>query len=550
MIRRQALGNALASFAAAADLAIPAFAQTPTVKSLVANHGTIVSGDLTFSNFQTPSTLPYNFFGTLFPNDGSDIAVSASTMANGRVGLKFTPIDPATGFPKAWAVALASTGGGGSGGSGGGSGGGGGGGGAVLPTDVTRLVTYDVTVTNPNLLMDSVDVAYGPGTTATGVVGTETMTYYVDPVTAGPYLQVWDLYNGNFDSKSSNFNTTAQSFGGRIPLASTGAVMPGGYQRYLRNGVQIMMGRYFGLGTGQATLDSYSVGYTTVPVATPPVAAPAALVGFLVTSNLTTALHGVLQLNGPAGVNGADVTITSSAPNALSVPALVNVPAVAQGVNFPVTVNQQAADTAVTLTASYNGATVTVIMVVPAAPPPQPLALSSLSVPSVPATIPGGSPAQGVVSMNQIATGSPVIVQLSSSDPALTVPASVTIPVGSAFTTFAVPTSSVTALKSVNVTATYNGASLVSQAWLSPSVTVLSAEYWSISRKLFVTATNPVQNAVLTFGTDVAGPSLGTMSFSAWIWSGHTGMNTAPAQAVVWSSAGGFATKTVTVLNK
>ena len=96
MIRRQALGNALASFAAAVVLAIPAFAQTPTVKSLVANHGTIVSGDLTFSNFQTPSTLPYNFFGTLFPNDGSDIAVSASTMANGRVGLKFTPIDPAT----------------------------------------------------------------------------------------------------------------------------------------------------------------------------------------------------------------------------------------------------------------------------------------------------------------------------------------------------------------------------------------------------------------------------------------------------------------------
>ena len=125
-----------------------------------------------------------------------------------------------------------------------------------------------------------------------------------------------------------------------------------------------------------------------------------------------------------------------------------------------------------------------------------------------------------------------------------------TIPAGASFVTFAVTTSSVSVLRSVNVTATYNGASLSNQVWLSPSVTVLSAEYWSVSRKLFVTATNPVQNAVLTLGTDVNGPSLGTMSFSAWVWSGKANMNTAPAQAVVWSSAGGFATKAVTVLNK
>ena len=529
---------------AATVLGATASAQTPTLKSLVVNHGSIVSGDFTFSNFQTPATLPYNFFGTLFPNDGSDIAVSPATMANGRFGLTFTAIDPVTGLPKPWVAAvIASTGGGG------GGGGKGGGGGAVLPTDVSRLVTYDVTVNKPSLLMNSVDVAYGPGASSSGSVGYEAMTYYVDPITVAPMLQIWDLYSGNFDSKSSNFNTVAQSFGGRIPLAATGAVIPGGYQRYLRNGVQLMLGRYFGLTPGQVTLDSYSVGYTTVPVGTPPVTAPANLVGFLMYSNLVTPFHGVLQMNGPVGANGADVTITSSVPNALSVPATVTVPPVAQGVNFAVTLTPQSVDTPVTVTASYNGASISVNTVVPAAPPPQPVALSSFSVPSVPAQIPGGSTVQGMVALNQIVT-SPVTVLLSSSNPVLPLPAAVTIPAGAAFVTFDVATSSVTAPTSVNVTATYNGASLSGQSWLMPSVTVLSAEYWSVSRKLFVTATNPVQNAVLTYGTDVNGPVLGTMSFSAWVWSGHANMNTAPAQAVVWSSVGGFATKAVTVLNK
>ena len=523
-------------------VSLSASAQTPTVKSLVASHGSIVAGDLTFSNFQTPAALPYNFFGTLFPNDGSDIAVSATTTANGRVGLTFTAIDPATGNPKPWVASVAA-------GGGGGGKGGSGGGGATLPSDITRLFAYDVTVTNPNLLMSSMDVAYGPGTTASGVVGYENMTYYVDPVSSAPYLQIWDTYSNNSGQKSSNFNTVAQSFGGRIPLAASGAAMPGGYQRYLRNGVQMMLGRYFGLGTGQVTLDSYLVAYSTVPVTTPPIAAPAALIGFTLTSDLVTPLHGVLQLTGPAGVTGAEVAITSSAPSALSVPGTVTVPPVGQGVNFPVTLSPQSMDTPVTVTASYNGASIALNFVVAAALPSQPVALTSLAVPSIPATIPGGSTVQGVVAANQVVT-SPVTVLLASSDPGLAVPASVTIPAGASFVTFAVTTSSVSVLRSVNVTATYNGASLSNQVWLSPSVTVLSAEYWSVSRKLFVTATNPVQNAVLTLGTDVNGPSLGTMSFSAWVWSGKANMNTAPAQAVVWSSAGGFATKAVTVLNK
>ena len=528
-----------APLAVAALLAIPAFGQTPTVKSLMASHGTIIAGDLTFSNFQAPATLPYTFFGPLTPNDGSDTAVSA-TFANGRVGLLFTPIDPVTGSPKPWVIGFTTGGGGG-----GGKGGGGGGGGVVLPADISRLVTYDVTVTNPNLLLNSADVAYGSGTATTGVGASEAITYYIDPVTGGPYLQIWDIYSGNFDSKSSNFNTVNQSLGGRIPLGPGGAPTPGGYQRSLRYGVQVMMGAYVGLGTGTATVDSYSVGYSTVAAGTAPVTPPSSLVSFYLTPG-SIPPQGVIQLSGPAGLN-TDITLTSSAPSALIAPAVITVPPSAQGVKFPISFGDVSADTPVTVTASLNGVTLSSSLVVPAA---KPLGLSSVAVPSVPAgSVPGGTTVQGAVAMTAIVQGAPVAVQLSSSDPAVSVPGQVTVPAGASFATFAVTTSTVTAAKSVTVTATYNGASVSSQIWLTPSVTITSARYLTLSQKFVVTAAAPVANAVLTFGAD-SGPALGTMSFSAWVWTGKASMKTAPATATVWSSTGGFATVPVTVVNQ
>ena len=539
MTRNRLFEATLAAFAAVTILWVPALAQTPTVKSLAATHGTIVAGDLTFSNFQAPAALPYTFFGPLMPNDGSDIAVSATTMASGRVGLLFTAIDPASGSPKPWVISFAAVAGGG------GGKGGGGGGTVTLPTDVSRVVTYDVTVTNPNLLLNSTDVSYGPGTATTGVGAWEAMTYYVEPVTSAPHLQIWDIYAGNSDSKSSNFNTINQSLGGRIALPLYGAATPGGYQRSLRHGVQIMMGAYLSLGTGTATLDSYGVGYTTVPANTPPVTPPATLVFFYL-QPAGIPPYGVIMLSGPAAMN-TDITLTSSAPNALNLPPTITVPPASQGLNVPISFGQVAVDTAVTVTASLNGQTFTANIVVPAA---KPLALATVAVPSVFAgSVAGGSAVQGSVAMTSVVQGSPVTVQLASNDPAVSVPASVTVPAGAAYATFAVTTSSVTIARSVTVTATYNGASVSSQIWLIPSVTITSARYLTLSQKFFITAMTGVANAVLTFAVD-DGSSLGTMSFSAWVWTGHANMRTTPTTATVWSSAGGMATVPVTLVNQ
>ncbi len=536
------IGMTMAALGLALAWGVPANAQAPTVKSLVANRGSIVAGDITFSNFQVPAALPYTFLGPVAPTDGSDIAVAATTPGDGRIGLIFTPIDPVTDNPKPWAVGNTT------GGGGGGGGGKGGGGGSTLPTDTSRLVTYDVTITNPNLLMSSSDVATGAASTTGVGTGYEGMVYYVDPVTGAPYIQIWDTYFANQDSKSYSFNTVNQSFGGRVYFTQGGSPAPGGYQRSLRYGVQMMLGPYFGLGTGTATISSYTVSYSLIPANTPPVTAPATLLGFALTSSAASPLHGILQLSGPAGPN-FDVTLTSSAPSVLTVAPTVTIPASAQSFSFPVATAQVAVDTLVTVAASLNGVTLSFNYVVPAV---QPFALSSVTVPSSGFTVVGGAIAQGVVSTTAVVQGSPVTVALSSSDPTVLVPASVTVPVGASFAIFSVTTPSVTVAKNVTVTASYGATSVSGAFWLTPPVRITSCNYLSVSRKLNVTAVPDAStpNSVLTFGTNVNGPALGTLSFSAWVWIGKASTNTAPAQCVVWSSAGGMATMPVTVLNQ
>jgi hypothetical protein len=109
----------------AAVLSFPAIGQTLTpLDSLIGYHGSVTAGDITFSNFQKPKVLP-SPVGLL--DEFNDIGVAAAVMDDGRVSLTFTGIDPATGSPRALTV--------------------GGGAGA----EIIRLVSYNVTATNPTL---------------------------------------------------------------------------------------------------------------------------------------------------------------------------------------------------------------------------------------------------------------------------------------------------------------------------------------------------------------------------------------------------------------
>ena len=140
----------------AALFARPGLAQTgPTLKSLVATHGSITVGDLVFSNFQTPQVMPFIMYGTAATNDGSDVMVTPVSTATGRGGLQFTAINPTTGVPQPFGVDVAP-------GSASGGGKNGGGGGGALPGGLTRVATFDVTVANPQKLLANVDGSFGP----------------------------------------------------------------------------------------------------------------------------------------------------------------------------------------------------------------------------------------------------------------------------------------------------------------------------------------------------------------------------------------------------
>ena len=111
----------------------------------------------------------------------------------------------------------------------------------------------------------------------------------------------------------------------------------------------------------------------------------------------------------------------------------------------------------------------------PPPPPPAPAALSALSV--SPASVTGGSAAQGTVTLTAAAPVGGFAVTLSSSNPATaSVPASVSVAQGATSADFTVTTSAVTASTPVTITASAG----------------------SITRTATLTVTPPGQNATLT----------------------------------------------------
>jgi len=137
--------------------ALPAVAQSPVtpLNTLVANHGSVTAGDVTFSNFQKPKILP----SPLAPlGDFNDIGVTATVNPDGTVALAFVGIDPATGLASPLVASL-TTGG-----------------------DQIRLVSYSIGVTNPALRLHSVDQNFGPETVITGNDEAINFLYAAEPI--------------------------------------------------------------------------------------------------------------------------------------------------------------------------------------------------------------------------------------------------------------------------------------------------------------------------------------------------------------------------------
>jgi subtilisin family serine protease len=201
---------------------------------------------------------------------------------------------------------------------------------------------------------------------------------------------------------------------------------------------------------------SKSVALTINPIVVSHVGVPSPFIG-----GVTYALNTV-SLSGPAPAGGALVTLSSSNPAVLSVPAVVSVAAgSAISPPFSATSARVAADTTVNVSATYNGITRTASVVVAA--PRLSLVLAS------PTSTKGGTS----TTLNRVyLTGTtivPVTVALSSTNPAVAaLPASVTVPAGASSAAFTITTVPVAASTPVTVTATFAGASRTTAVTVVP----------------------------------------------------------------------------------
>jgi hypothetical protein len=161
---------------------------------------------------------------------------------------------------------------------------------------------------------------------------------------------------------------------------------------------------------------------------------------------------GTVTLNGPAPAGGAQVAVSSN-NLAVTAPASVTVAAGATSASFSLGTSAVANNTAVTISASYGGATLTASLTV------LPPAVSSLAL--NPTSVIGGplGNSTGTVTLNGPAPAGGAQVALSSSDAAASVPSSVTVPAGATTATFNVTTGVVVTTTNATISASYKGSS-------------------------------------------------------------------------------------------
>lgn len=168
----------------------------------------------------------------------------------------------------------------------------------------------------------------------------------------------------------------------------------------------------------------------------------------------------VLGLVAPSG--GVVVSLTSSNPSVVSVPASTTVPAGSIFQQFPITTSPVTAPTTVQITATTNGFTKTTSVTIQP-PTPQQLSVS-------PTTATGGASSTGTVRLTGPAPAGGAAIALSSSDPSATVPASVTIPAGSTSASFTITTNPGSSTTNVTISASYNGVSLNASLTVQPLI--------------------------------------------------------------------------------
>ncbi len=262
---------------------------------------------------------------------------------------------------------------------------------------------------------------------------------------------------------------------------------------------------------------------------------------------------GTVTLSGPAFSGGAVVALTSGDTNSATVPATVTVPAGATTATFAVTSKAVATTAAVQISAFYRGVTQNASLTV------QETALASVSL--SPNSVAGGCkvPTSKVILTGKAPAGG-IVVSLASTDPAATVPASVTVPAGASSAGFTVTVSAVTTTQNGSISATYKGVTQSAGLTVRPiTLTGLALSPNPVSGTGTVTGTatlecaagpGAIQVALSSSSPGVANPTAPTLTIPAGASTGTFTVTTAAVGATSTASIRATATgttKTVTL---
>jgi hypothetical protein len=256
------------------------------------------------------------------------------------------------------------------------------------------------------------------------------------------------------------------------------------------------------------------------------------------------ALGAVVMLNGEAPAGGAVVTLSSSSA-AAQPPASVTVPADVESVSFTVPTSRVSADTPVTITATWRGASVQATTTLTPQPPPTSITLD-------PATTSGSSGSFGRVTAAD-PRDADVTFSLSTSRPDLvTIPSSVTVPQFAAAGGFNIGTFPVTTKTLVTISVSGGGVTLSATLTLDPVVvgptaTALTLSPAAVTSGASSTGTVTLSGAAPTDGLAVSlasSSSIASVPASVTVPAGATSasftVSTAgPGNATITATAGG-----------
>jgi probable HAF family extracellular repeat protein len=220
-----------------------------------------------------------------------------------------------------------------------------------------------------------------------------------------------------------------------------------------------------------------------------------------------TSSTGTVTLTTAAPEGGAVIALSSSNTAIATAPAAVIVPAGATSAMFTVSTNSASTSTSVTLSTTYAGFTASAVLTVI---PETTLSAVRLNL----ASVQGGSPSIGTVTLSAAAPTGGAAIGLASSDAAVAAtPASVTVAAGVTSATFTISTTPVTASTAVTISGTYGG----------------------LARSAVLTVTPPTLSSVSLNPTGVSGgaSSIGTVTLSGPAPAGGAGIALSSSDAAI-----------------